>query len=77
MQHKSVNVKGVCGHIFVMPSYPPVNVVRDINLIGRELQHLFGMPNVFLSHRFDRDELSGQTGVWKVMEWRNVQFYGT
>lgn len=61
----------------ITPSNPPVYVVRDVNLTGWELQHLFDRPNVLLSDRYQRDELSGQTRQWHVMDWRHVQFYGT
>ena len=61
----------------MISSNPPVNVVRDINLTGGELQHLFYWPNVFLSHRYERDKLRGQTGLRRVMNWRHVQLYAT
>lgn len=63
--------------LHITPSNPPVNVVWYINLTGWELQHLFDWPNVLLSHRYQRDELSGQTCQWRVVDWRHVQFYGT
>lgn len=64
-------------HSFIY-SNPPVNVVRDINLTGWELQHLFDCPRlVLLRHRYQRDELSGQTSQWRFVDWRHVQFNGT
>lgn len=56
----------------------PVNIVRHINLARWELQHLFNSSWDFLNLlRYERDELSGQTRLGCVMDWRHVQFYGT